>query len=82
MKKICAHFVLQMVNNIRFKNPIELVSYNELSPDNFTPRNFDGIGTVSGVEIEVKKSKSREPHKHKLFQLWYICQCSRLFVLF
>jgi outer membrane receptor protein involved in Fe transport len=42
----------------RFNNPIELVSYNELSPDNFTPRNFDGVGTVSGVEIELKKSLS------------------------
>lgn len=36
-------------------NPIEMESYNELSPDNFTPRNQDRA-TVFGAEIEMKKN--------------------------
>ncbi len=35
-------------------NPIELESYNELSPDNYTPRNQNNA-TVYGVEFEMRK---------------------------
>ncbi|HRX29854.1 MAG TPA: TonB-dependent receptor [Saprospiraceae bacterium] len=39
-----------------FKNPIELVSYSNESPDNYTPRNFEGKAQVYGVEFEISKN--------------------------
>lgn len=39
------------------KNPIELESYNELSPSDYTPRNQDKA-TVYGIELEFKKNLS------------------------
>ncbi|HHB79164.1 MAG TPA: TonB-dependent receptor [Saprospiraceae bacterium] len=38
-----------------FTNPIELESYNEVSPDSYTPRNHDHAQAL-GVEVEVKKN--------------------------
>ena len=38
-----------------FKDPIELESYDELSPDNYTPRNHDNA-TVYGFELEAMKN--------------------------
>ncbi len=39
----------------KFKDPIELTVFDDLSPDNFTPRNV-GDAEVIGVEMEVRKS--------------------------
>ena len=38
-----------------FKDPIEIVTYDALSTDNFTPRNV-GSATVYGVEFETRKN--------------------------
>ena len=38
-----------------FTNPIELESYNEVSPDSYTPRNHDQAKAL-GVEVEIKKN--------------------------
>jgi len=38
-----------------FKDPIEIVTYDALSTDNFTPRNV-GNATVYGVEFETRKN--------------------------
>ncbi len=38
-----------------FKDPIEIVTFDALSTDNFTPRNV-GSGTVYGVEFETRKN--------------------------
>lgn len=40
-----------------FKNPIELVAFNEQSPDNITPRNVNDA-TVLGLEVEFRKNLS------------------------
>ena len=37
-----------------FKNPIELVSFDDTAPNNFTPRNV-GDASVLGLELEVRK---------------------------
>ena len=39
----------------QFKNPIEIVSYSQLSPNDFTPRNV-GSATVAGGELELRKN--------------------------
>ncbi len=38
-----------------FNNPIELVAFSEIAPDNITPRNV-GNATVAGIELEARKS--------------------------
>ncbi len=40
-----------------FKDPIEIVTYDALSTDNFTPRNV-GSATVYGIEFETRKNFS------------------------
>jgi len=38
-----------------FKDPIEIVAYDENSPDDFTPRNVNSA-TVIGIELEARKN--------------------------
>jgi len=40
-----------------FENPIEIVAFSEIAPNNITPRNV-GDATVAGIEIEARKKLS------------------------
>lgn len=51
-----------------FTNPIELVAFNEQSPDNITPRNVNDA-TVLGVEVEFRKNLSFMSDALKNFSL-------------
>lgn len=51
-----------------FKNPIELVAFNEQSPDNITPRNVSQA-SVLGVELEFRKNLDFLSQSMKNFSL-------------
>jgi len=40
----------------KFKDPIEIVSFDETAPDSFIPNNAEGGATVYGVEFEARKN--------------------------
>ena len=51
-----------------FKNPIELVAFNEQSPDNITPRNVNDA-SVLGLEVEFRKNLSFLSESMKNFSI-------------